>query len=198
MYEKPMTKRQLKSLKTKKKIYKTNLELCNKYGYDNVTIADICKAAGVSVGSFYNLFDSKDSLWLFYSDVEESKIENVIHNLSEGTCSDRLKLLFIKKLELALKVSPDVARACRIAYLNGCVFDAHSPERLWFKSILKEIKCGQDTGEFRDDVDPKQIANMLLYASDSLNAIWCLSNGKEDAFNMGKNFYDTLMTMLKK
>lgn len=57
-----MTNRQLKALETKEKIYKIALELLESDGYENIRIEDICQKAGVSTGTFYNYFKSKNEI----------------------------------------------------------------------------------------------------------------------------------------
>nr|WP_307906030.1 TetR/AcrR family transcriptional regulator [Clostridium botulinum] len=58
------TKRQIQAMNTKKKLYDISTELMKTKGYDNVTIQEICKKAGVSVGSFYHYFESKNDIFI--------------------------------------------------------------------------------------------------------------------------------------
>lgn len=51
-----MTQRQQQSAETRQKIYISTTTLYQTKPYDSVTIADICEAAGISVGSFYHYF----------------------------------------------------------------------------------------------------------------------------------------------
>jgi AcrR family transcriptional regulator len=61
-----LPKRQKKSQEVKKKIIKAALELMNRYGYEYLTIRNICKLANVSNGSFYHYFKSKDGLMSYF------------------------------------------------------------------------------------------------------------------------------------
>jgi len=54
--------REIKSAETKEKIYRSAELLFRDYGLDNVSLNSIISHAGVSKGSFYSHFDSKDSL----------------------------------------------------------------------------------------------------------------------------------------
>ncbi len=60
--KKRITQRALNALDTKKRIQKTALSLFPKYGYDNVTVDEITKKAGVSKGTFYTHFETKESV----------------------------------------------------------------------------------------------------------------------------------------
>lgn len=57
-----LTKRKLQSLNTQRKIYRKAIELIEKKGFHNITVAEICREAGVSIGSFYNCFPSKNAI----------------------------------------------------------------------------------------------------------------------------------------
>ncbi|MEL7571009.1 MAG: TetR/AcrR family transcriptional regulator, partial [Eubacteriaceae bacterium] len=61
---KRITSRQAQAIKTKNKILKTAIDMMQKKGFDNITIKGISKNAGVSVGSFYYYFNSKDDILL--------------------------------------------------------------------------------------------------------------------------------------
>ena len=60
--QKPLTKRQLQAQASREKIFVTAQILFSEKGYNNVSVADICKKAGVSVGLFYNYFKSKSDI----------------------------------------------------------------------------------------------------------------------------------------
>lgn len=62
MKTKKMTNRQAQAMETKKKIYNSANELFQKYGFGKVSVDDIVEKAGVSKGSFYVYFNSKNSL----------------------------------------------------------------------------------------------------------------------------------------
>jgi len=55
-------KREIKAAETKEKIYRSAELLFREHGLDNVSLNSIISHAGVSKGSFYSHFDSKDSL----------------------------------------------------------------------------------------------------------------------------------------
>lgn len=58
-----MTQRQQQAAETRQKIYLTTTTLYQTKPYDSVTIADICEAADISVGSFYHYFKDKDEVF---------------------------------------------------------------------------------------------------------------------------------------
>lgn len=59
-------KQQQKSLETKTKIFQAAKRILKKSGYENLSIKNICEEAGVSNGSFYHHFKTKDDLLSYY------------------------------------------------------------------------------------------------------------------------------------
>ena len=64
--EPPLTKQQQKSYETKERIFKAAKKILQKSGYENLSIKNICEEAGVSNGSFYHHFKTKDDLLSYY------------------------------------------------------------------------------------------------------------------------------------
>lgn len=65
-------KQQQKSLETKTKIFQAAKRILKKSGYENLSIKNICEEAGVSNGSFYHHFKTKDDLLSYY--IEEQPV----------------------------------------------------------------------------------------------------------------------------
>ncbi len=57
-----MNQRAIQKIETRKKIYDSALELFLEKSFDEVKVTDIVKKAGVSVGTFYYHFPSKDDI----------------------------------------------------------------------------------------------------------------------------------------
>ena len=85
-----LTQRQIRTTMVKQKIVKTAIDLISVHGIGSVTVANICKAAGVSVGSFYHHFENKDQVLAYYivhafeqnrEAFEQIKSDNVVQNI---------------------------------------------------------------------------------------------------------------------
>lgn len=91
--EEVLSKQQLKSKETKGRIFRAAKTILQKQGYEQLSIKNICEEAGVSNGSFYHHFKTKDDLLSYYieeqpginpdlldlpEDAEEAKIA-IIH-----------------------------------------------------------------------------------------------------------------------
>lgn len=67
-----LSKQQLKSKETKERIFQAAKLIIQKSGYENLSIKNICEQAGVSNGSFYHHFKTKDDLLSYYIENQPS------------------------------------------------------------------------------------------------------------------------------
>lgn len=61
-----LSKQQLKSRETKGRIFRAAKTILQQKGYEELSIKNICEEAGVSNGSFYHHFKTKDDLLSYY------------------------------------------------------------------------------------------------------------------------------------
>ena len=67
-----ISRQQQKSRETKEKIFKAAKRILQKGGYEELSIKNICEEAGVSNGSFYHHFKTKDDLLSYYIEEQPS------------------------------------------------------------------------------------------------------------------------------
>lgn len=67
-----LSKQQLKSKETKSRIFKAAKKILQQQGYEALSIKNICDEAGVSNGSFYHHFKTKDDLLSYYIEEQPS------------------------------------------------------------------------------------------------------------------------------
>ena len=67
-----LSKQQKKPMETKAKIFKAAKRILQRSGYETLSIKNICEEAGVSNGSFYHHFKTKDDLLSYYIEDQPS------------------------------------------------------------------------------------------------------------------------------
>lgn len=67
-----LSKQQRKSKETKSKIFRAARQILQREGYERLSIKNICEEAGVSNGSFYHHFKTKDDLLSYYIEEQPS------------------------------------------------------------------------------------------------------------------------------
>lgn len=174
MEKKKQTKRQLQAQKTKETIYHSAVSLIEQHGFDNITIEDICRDAEVSVGSFYNAFQSKSDILDQIFRLADDYFETVVaEKLTTGTTKEKILKFFIYYGEYNAERGVDFVK--QLYTVKNNLFATKG--RAMQKVLLDFIKEGQDKGEITSYVDAEEINRFLFVTIRGLVYDWCLHNG---------------------
>ena len=91
---KELSNQHIKSQETKAKIFSAAKHILQKKGYEGLSIKNICEEAGVSNGSFYHHFKTKDDLLSYYIE-EQPAIDPGFLKLPESTEEAVLAIVFV-------------------------------------------------------------------------------------------------------
>ena len=163
--KKPPTKRQLQAAASKKKIFDTAQALFATYGYENVTVADICEDAGVSVGLFYNYYNSKSDISAeAFGLVIHQYIDCVEHFTPEDTVEARM--LKIARIMLGEIIKDDyMLQNARLQYVReaqGIPPFAFDPEGKLNDILLDIVRYGQEQKVLRMDINEHVIVRVFF------------------------------------
>ena len=91
-----------KSERTRRKVYETAMALFREQGFDQTTMRDISREAGMALGTAYYHFPSKEAIIAsYYEAIQYRHHAYVIEHLPGLTnLQDRLKMIFHSKIEL--------------------------------------------------------------------------------------------------
>ena len=93
--KKYVSSREERAQATREKLLEAAIELVNQYGMKYLTVRNICDEAGVSTGSFYNLFDSKDDLVFYYlQNVFTEYKQQVENDASQHSSLEKIILIY--------------------------------------------------------------------------------------------------------
>lgn len=87
-----LSRQQQKSQDTKERIFQAAKEILQKKGYENLSIKNICETAGVSNGSFYHHFKTKDDLLSYYIE-EQPSINPELLDIPSGKEAAKLAIV---------------------------------------------------------------------------------------------------------
>ena len=174
--------RTIRSQQIKDEIYTTAMELLKEYGYEYITVKNICKLANVSTGSFYHYFKSKDDLMSnFFLEAykkfsQEGKLtpsENIIDNILQffflysEFCQEQ-GLDFIRNFYTPFNKSMDMHNLCNTQgqFRLPSMSDAES-----------YISEAQKNGILASTVSAQQLADDLCTIEKGCIYEWCVSDG---------------------
>ncbi|MFK4303296.1 TetR/AcrR family fatty acid metabolism transcriptional regulator [Paenibacillus sp. RC254] len=194
MSKKQLNGRKLQSLQTKKNIYNSTLELMHEKSLEKIKIEDICRKAGVSVGSFYNHFKTKsDILVEMYAQADgyfELKFKNELP--SESIMQD-----LIQYFEVYAEYNQNVGLETvqQLYTSNNKLFITKGRD---MQNILQQIiERGQAVGELDQSMTSEEITDYLFIAARGVMYNWCLHDGDSDLIVNMREYMSRLITIFK-
>ncbi|MBR2560555.1 MAG: TetR/AcrR family transcriptional regulator [Eubacterium sp.] len=192
------TKRSDAANKTKDKLFKTALKLFSKYGYSSVTIEDITNTAGLSKGSFYVHFKSKDAILLDVFHQIDSSYEEAFQDISESmSCRDRILLLINTMMKYCNRTVG--IEFMKVVYINQISNNDHSlpilndKTRTLYKLMEEAVRIGKKTNELPRTPSIEYFTELFVRFARSVIYDWCLYNGSFDLEEEAQKFFKLML-----
>jgi AcrR family transcriptional regulator len=152
-----------------------------KYGYEAMTVKNICQEAGVTNGSFYHFFDSKDAIYSYfllrnhtdYIDTNEERLNTL--NVKE-----RIKDLYIMHVRLCVNLGLQFT-AAYYSTSNGGLDSIHRKKEPGYYYI--QDKCeeylieAQRDGLVYPEVNTTEVRLMLATIATGVMFHWSVTKG---------------------
>jgi len=188
---------QSKTEARRSKILKAAQKVFAHKGFHDATIAEIARAAGVSEGSIYEYFSSKEGV-LFAIPLEvtrESHELSQVHLSLIRGAANRLRALVYMYLSL-YESNPDYSSVILLTLKQNQKFretEAYEMIRDGFRNITAVIKSGMANGEFRPDINPYVVRSVLMGAVDHLTTNWLMGGRRGSLTELVDPVLDVVM-----
>jgi TetR/AcrR family transcriptional regulator, fatty acid metabolism regulator protein len=171
-----MTKRALQAEATRQHIFETTIRLMNKNGFNNMTIQDIIEQAGVSVGTFYHYFNSKEDVFFkLYSKADEY-FESVVLPQLTGPDMGAYEQIVLFFRHYAMFNESNGLEYVSLLYSTKNKFFIEK-KRFMITMLFDIITNGQENKELTRDETPETITNYLFILSRGVIFDWCIHDG---------------------
>ena len=154
-----------KGEKTRESIIDASYALFAEKGFKQVTMKDVCEAAGMSRGGLYSHFSGTEQLFeAVLEKITEKSAEDFREEIKRGVPATKILEDALKLMEEEMKHPEESLSAALYEYAE--VTDSDLMERLNRKAEekwKKLIRYGIKRGEFRD-VNVDEIVNVILYS----------------------------------
>ncbi len=185
-----LTKRKLQAIETKNRIYETGVELMELKGFENITIEEISKKAGVSVGAFYHYFKSKeDILYKLFENADDFIKNKSIETIQGATATVKILSFFEYLAKLYIVYGIDVVKA--LYKTQTSLFLCKTSIR--FVKLQNIVLLGIEQGELDPAFSAEQTTDFLFTAARGVALKWCFSNGKTDLVKEMREYMTRLM-----
>lgn len=170
MPKSPPTNRQAASAKRKEQILEAAVASFLENGYHQTGVRDIAKRAGVSLGNLYNHFAGKHDILVEIAAYERAELGPILAGLGKpGSATEVLDMFLtsyasflatVDNVVLTIEISSEAIRQQDI----GELFLANRDELA--TALAAVVQRGVDDGEFRSDIDTKQVAQLVIDVVD--------------------------------
>lgn len=196
--DKPSRKQQAEN--THRKLADAALRLFASEGYDHVVVDDICREVGVSKGTFYVHFASKDQVLVEeFLALDRSYTDTLVDIDKIDTGAERLLAFGRFSLRHISNLGKDYIKAAyssQIAPGRGPSALA-SPARASHEIALRLVMEAQEEGGLRCDLPAEVIATVLVRMIRGIVIDWCLLDGGFDLEREGEQLLEILLDGLK-
>lgn len=155
------------------------------HGYSGISLNDIVRESGLTKGAFYFHFPSKEALALeVFRDRQDRWVAKTLSGVLEHPRAiDQLGAM----LDIGCEIHEGDASARAIARLcqewssqEELVEHSRSHLTRWFEITEGVIRRGQEEGDIRPEVDPRQTAETLCSAFIGIEEVSAAMSGLQD------------------
>lgn len=171
-----LNKQEEKSLLAKNKLISAAQKLFNEYEIEKVGIREICAEAGVTTGTFYHHYKSKNDLIVAIYDTHEDRFEIVFNELCQKPSYSAAIVRFFTET-LAPMVEAD---GVDFTLHRLFIMKRHSNEQnKLYKGMKKLIICAIESGEFSSAYNPDKIMTYIFTVFRGTTYEWCIMPEEE-------------------
>lgn len=181
-----LTNRQLQKKKTAEMLYQAAVELIQENGYENTTVSSITKRAGVSTGTFYVHFKSKEDIVreIFFSDYEKlitTKFPAFLKEHPEASVAEKITYFLWLKIPFVMEKGIDVTTLTYMTFFSEAM-DKTKPLKEWtMLATLQELLLEAEEKHLLKADYTAEAAFEILYSAIRGNVItWILTRGQFD------------------
>lgn len=168
------------------------MRLWQTYGYDAVSINRICAECGVTKGSFYHHFESKEDVIDWYVG---RKMQKEQRSIEADNMTERLAAILQNLTEPVMELNPDILMVLigrRRNEMPGA-FNSLFVNTVMYQDMLESIREGQKRGEFRNDHSGEELLRTILSVFTGNIVLWCLNEKNFDLLEEDRRILELLL-----
>ena len=155
------------------------MKLYDERGVDSVSVNEICKAAGVAVGTFYYYYATKEDIFLQVNRDAEINLAEMLKDFD----SEEDAVSYIEKFFdcYALQNQTMGTNGSARLYYDHYVRNAPNAEpNKVFALLQKKLEDFQSKEQITKEIPAKQITNEMFIGARGLIFEWCVMDGNFD------------------
>ena len=172
--------RQARAVETRKRLVAAAKKLITANGFDNVSIEDIAKEAGVSAGSFYTYFKKKEDVVEELNKSDFYHLAEIVNEREDEGLPDRLKVYCREFLGEIERTGIEICRQWvrnNIAPVDMTIGDKETTKyRHDYEAMRSILQEGVRRAELKPDTPVDDLALFINAELYGLMIAWCMSD----------------------
>lgn len=168
---------------SRQKIIDATVELISSHGAEAVTVRHVCKAADLSIGTFYHYFADKDDLMMFF--LRETSFEDFCLETPVENIADRISELYMHLIRRYMELGE---RFMKSFYTTGnrslSAYMGEQDGRFAAGTVMerseRELFAAAQVGIIKDGVNLHSVCQDICTIIKGCVFEWCLNDGKPD------------------
>ncbi len=179
MANKPPAHPTKKSENTKRVLHDSAMRLIDQLGYEKATVQLICQESNVSVGTFYNYYDSKEAVVAEFSQKNDELFDQIVRTSlkEEKGIEDYIRKYFTYYADLNIQAGTSLyMRTTRKKNI-----DMRQEQIRPMYTVLEEfLRDRQKENKVRDDIHVVTMVHQLFTIVRGVVIDWCICEGRYD------------------
>lgn len=195
--EERKTTRQTRAMETKQKIMKAAKILISEKGFENISIDEIARAAGVSTGSFYTYFKRKEDVVEELNQTDFYRLAEIANGMKDRDILERLRYYcseFLKGIEdTGIEICRQWTRNNMSPVYMLPIGEEITKYQYDFRAMQSMLAEGVRRGELTDDLPVDDLALVFNAELYGLMIAWCMTDGNMKGSEKTDMFCDTVV-----
>ncbi len=186
-----MTKREENAIKTRNRLLKTAENMFKKNGFNELSVEEITKEAGVAKGTFYIYFRRKEDIVAEICRRYLKEIEEQIKELESKDIVEKLTLYNDKFIEAVELYGINICREWIKSAINPkTAFDNNDTSK-WqydFCMLRNILKTAAKSNELKENTPIELLTHLIISQLYGMMTCWCMSDGVFEPKDWTKKF----------
>lgn len=190
-----MAVREKKKIETKRKILSAIGKLTEIHGIENLKVRDICKEADISIGTFYNYYDSIESILIdAIADHQDISVQRVNEMLTSEDEIENAKRLVKHFVGVYRNVPYSLKKEVFRIFIGHPEIKIMEVNRMNYDLINGIIQRGQDKQQISKIMDADSMTKLILKLIIGNCFVNCM---RIENYDFSEQLVDEVMVILK-
>ena len=199
MIKKEPTSRQLQADRTRTLLYSIAVSLMEKQGFSNTTIEQIATKAGVSIGTFYHYFNSKEEIFYDIFKKADEYFETIVAPAlySADTTGQSVveQVITFFRYYAHYNLNRGLANITQLYNTKNKIFVKKG--RFMQELLMQVLAKGMERGEFSSELSPDEATDYLFVVARGIVYDWCIHEGTYDLEQKMESYMRILLRVME-